>query len=212
MLRHCCLLSLTMIAAGAGGWLLWMASRFSQAACEVPLVLYARVDGAASVFAAVCLLIILTFCFTDVKPRQGPWWACSVGAALCSVCFLATLLLGWLGIKIWGSVLLYGDGLWTRMKHAEPGSEPCDPQLYHPLSIFMIVSWTAPVVVGIFAALAILAVVLGCVYVEAVYGGPKATKPPHGESEGEEDEPLHAWAGWQGTPASWLSREVPHET
>jgi hypothetical protein len=92
--------------------------------------------------------------------------------ALPSPCSQSALALAWLGVKLWGTVLLFSASLWTRMGEPQPaGAEPCAPALYMPLAVFMIVAWTLPAALLGLAALAALAWSLWEAYAAATGAG-----------------------------------------
>lgn len=182
-------------ALALGIWLLVLASAQAGAFCDVPLASFAALDGAFFLAAAVCGAIAsVAFVWWAPAPEQALARG-SLGAGLCSICLLAALLLAWLGVKIYGTVLLFGDGLWTRMNAALEGGEPCAPALYRPLSTFMIISWTLPTLLLGVLVLAALAWSLWEAYVAA-------TRPKR-----DEDEERNPWLSFEGMRPSWEMRD-----
>jgi hypothetical protein len=188
LLTHCALISLFFALTGIGAWLLWLGSHYSTASCPVPLATYSVVDGAMNVTAGVALLIVFLWWHLRVKPSQQSFlWPASLGLAMLSLCALLVVILSYLGVKIWGTTLAFGDALWTKMHAAttEISELPCAPALYFPLAVFLIISWVAPVLLVLLALCVAITTFLATTYQKAL----------DKRQKGEEAEP---WAGFEG--------------
>lgn len=112
----------------------------------------------------------------------------------------SALALAWLGVKLWGTVLLFSGGLWTRMGEPQPaGAEPCAPALYTPLAVFMIVAWTLPAALLGLAALAALAWSLWEAYAAATGAGARKRHDEEAAAEAERNPWLAEFEGTRAT-------------
>ena len=112
----------------------------------------------------------------------------------------SALALAWLGVKLWGTVLLFSGGLWTRMGEPQPaGAEPCAPALYTPLAVFMIVAWTLPAALLGLAALAALAWSLWEAYAAATGAGARKRLDEEAAAEAERNPWLAEFEGTRAT-------------
>ena len=201
-----------LLSAALGIWLLVLASAQASSACEVPLVTFARVDGALYIVASVLgTSAAVSFVWWAPPLTAGSWSPrAALAGGLVSVCVLATIALGWLGVKLWGTVLLFANSLWVRMRADSTFTPlPCAPALYEPLSVLMIVAWTLPVLAIGVAVLAALAWSLAEAYALAT-GGSTRDRKRREEAEAE-DNPWNK--EFQGTQASnpW-ERDIAHAT
>ena len=200
-----------LVCLALGIWLQILASIEAGSACEVPLQTFARVDGALYLLAAVLgAAAAVSFVWWAPPLVAGAWPPrAALAGGLFSICALSALALSWLGVKLWGTVLLFANALWMRMRSATALSPPpCAPALYDPLSALMIVAWTLPVLLLGLAALAALAWSLTEAYTVATGGGARERKRRE-EAEAE----ANPWLKFESTQANnpW-ERDLAHAT
>ena len=197
-----------------GIWLLVLASAQASAVCEVPLAAFARVDGACYLVAGLLGGVAAAAFVLWAPPLEGAGGGgvprAALAGGLVSVCALAALALGWLGVKLWGTVLLFGNDLWTRqmLQGAAALPAPCDPALYSPLAIFMIIAWTLPAGLLGLAALAALAFALAEAYAAATGAGARKRRDEDAAAEAERNPWLAEFEGMRATNP-W-ERDVAH--
>lgn len=214
-----------IIALGLAVFLLWLGIEHSETSCVVPLASYARGEG--SIWAVVAGLLAVVAALDILNPRKLECWRTSLAASLCAACLLLTMLLAWLGVKIYGSILLYADALYSRMQSATP--PPCAGDLYWPLSTYMVISWVVPVLALVLLVLGAAIMIMLSLYREAVAsrersaaakqrrglgsGGDSDDEGGGGDGDADESTELRgrpeglgeeAWrrAGWQGSRAT----------
>lgn len=126
-----------------GAWLVLLGRAHAQVKCETAVATFVTIQGytilatmGGSLLIALCLGVLM--CSGVFEAAFTVAYVLSVPMSLGS---LASI-----GIHIWGTVLTFQDGLWVRMKAASPGNEPCNPALYFPAAIYLIVMWTAPLI------------------------------------------------------------------
>lgn len=211
-----------IIALGLAVFLLWLGIEHSDSACDVPLASYARGEGA--IWSVVAGLLAVVAALDILNPRKLECWRTSLAASLCAACLLLTMLLAWLGVKIYGSILLYADALYSRMQSPSP---PCADDLYWPLSTYMIISWVVPVLALVLLVLGAAIMIFLSLYREAVasrersaaakqrrgLGSGGDSDDEDGAADADESTELRgrpeglgeeAWrrAGWQGSRAT----------
>ena len=133
--RATVLFSLLCGAVGAlalGVFMLWVGVHGASLACEVPLARFAVVDGSLSLLLAVLQVVLAVGLLPGTAAARGSlrgaWLV--VGAAV-----LVALVAAALGVRVWGTVLAFGDGLWGRMAAADAAALPCAPALYNPAAL-----------------------------------------------------------------------------
>ena len=141
-----------ILALAAGLLLVIVGAQNGGSACAVPLARYAVVDGSLSlaVGAALIASAVLGAGAPQLASLRGAWLIMTSAAT-------AALVLVLLGVRIWGTVLAFGDGLWARMADAAAAGTPppCEPALYAPVAILLLVVWS---LAAFFIALACCAV------------------------------------------------------
>jgi len=118
-----------------GGWLVALSAQHANAACPVPLALWARVQGALALTAGGLGILAAVATLASLRAASVPALLTSTG---CVVSAATLTSLATLGVLIWGLVLAFGHDLWQR-QHTPGGSPPCVPELYNPTSIALIV-------------------------------------------------------------------------
>ena len=181
--RASVLISLSCGAVGAlalGVFMLFVGARGAALPCEVPLARFALVDGSLSlVLAALQAVLAVSMLPAAAATRgslRGAWLVLSAGV-------LVALVVVALAVRVWGTALAFGGGLWTRMALAESavaaataaveaagssmaGSYPCDPTLYNPAAIFLLVVWSLVALAAAFGCCVCCCIVVGagCFY------------------------------------------------
>ena len=181
--RSSVLFSLACGAAGAlalGVFMLFVGARGASLPCEVPLARFALVDGSISLVLAVLQTVLAVSMLPAAAAARGSlrgaWLVIGAGV-------LFMLVLASLGVRVWGTALAFGGGLWTRMAAADGAAAaataasaigevsvavvyPCDPFLYNSSAIFLLVIWGLVAIAAAFGCCVCCCVVVGagCFY------------------------------------------------
>ena len=198
---------LVLLSLALGIWLVVLGAAQRGAECEVALASYSTLDGSFFLAgAAVGGAAAFVFLRHDGEAVRGEGATLPLAAGLTFVCCLAALLMAWVGVKIYGTVLLFGNSLWSRQQAAVAAASaltepPCAPALYQPLAVYVIVCWTLPVLLVFLAVLAALAWSLWEAYAYATDAGRAKREEEEGRNE------PNPWLNWEGSQPAWELRE-----
>lgn len=147
------LCGLTLIFFGMsalGSYILYLGWSYKDVQCSTSIALWAQVHGGTVlaigvvgfILVIVSIVLLLKSTYGTVESTGWRGWLWTSGLCV-PICLLGVgIVAAMLPMLIWGTVLIFGDDMWAKMKAASAGGQPpCDPRLYWPAAIYNIAMW-----------------------------------------------------------------------